>query len=530
MVSTILPVAMRLSADPGQTTHGEFVLQGVMPAGSIVATLTGNTTVFRLREIVATEQIFEELTADEIAQLPPAMRKHPPKGVRFEEFSRARNGQPLNVKPGVAVNGIIDCTAPSGDPSAHLATLKIDGLGSGAEMPVTFVTSGVKLEFLRQPLVVRQGQSVTAQLRISLPGAPTTDLTVEISSGFAIMAPTAVQVPAGGSATVSVMLGTAPQTPLGVLDATVTVKGHSQVFDFIPIQIQVLPPLPPPQVDKPAVIGRIHETYLQNRGHAGRLGFPKSEVKFSGNTALRQYLGGEIRAQAQFDEERQIGVVTQALVLTGVRVTFIGFRCLRESASDQLSDTDEPYFIISVTNGDDQARVQKFGPFENVATGTEFGIGSTLLSGAPPNPTTILAVAYENDTGNPDETARKLREKAAEVVQQAQSLIAASAAGAADGPGVGTAAAAGAVASIISGPIGGILATSAVALLDLGDDFIGQDAALLFQRPEEVGTRNPIGTFKGKPFNERIAIDGGDEGSYELFFDVVVTDETVTTH
>ena len=76
-----------------------------------------------------------------------------------------------------------------------------------------------------------------------------------------------------------------------------------------------------------------------------------------------------------------------------------------------------------------------------------------------------------------------------------------------------------------------IVALAPLIVISFGrGDYIGQDVALLFQRPEEVGTRNPIGTFRGKPFNERIAIDGGDEGSYELFFDVVVKDETVTTH
>jgi hypothetical protein len=51
---------------------------------------------------------------------------------------------------------------------------------------------------------------------------------------------------------------------------------------------------------------------------------------------------------------------------------------------------------------------------------------------------------------------------------------------------------------------------------------IGQDVALVLQRPEEVGTKPPIGEFRGKPFNEKIEISGGDEGFYTLFFDVFV--------
>lgn len=523
MVSPILPIAMRLSAEPGQRTHGEFVLQGSMPTGTIVATLRGDPALFRLREIVATDQIFEDLTAEEIAQLPPSMRDNPPQGVRFEEFSRAGDGQPLRLKPGVDVRGLIECFAPTGAPMTHRATLTIEGLAGVIEMPITFVTAGVRIEFPQHPVVVRQGQSVTTQLRIALPGAPATDLTVEISHGFAEIAQTPVHVPEGVAATIPVTISTSPSTPLGPLTAAVTVRGHSQNFDFIPVQLQVLPPVRPPQVDKPAMIARIHETYLQLGGHTGNLGFPTSEVTFSGNTATRRYRGGEVRARAEFDEERQIGVVTQALVTQGVRITFVGFRCVR--LSNELSASDEPYFIVSVMNGDDQTRVEKFGPFENVKAGTEIGIGATLLSGRPLNPTTILAVAYENDEGDPDETAKKLREKAAEVVQQAQSLIAASASGAADGPGIGTAAAASTAAGLISGPIGALLAGAIVSLFGLGDDYVGQDVAMLFQNPDSVGNRKAIGKFRDNDFNVRIAIDGHDEGSYELFFFFMATNE-----
>jgi hypothetical protein len=59
-------------------------------------------------------------------------------------------------------------------------------------------------------------------------------------------------------------------------------------------------------------------------------------------------------------------------------------------------------------------------------------------------------------------------------------------------------------------------------LLGLDDDYIAQDVALVLQRPEEVGTKPAIGEFRGKPFNEKIDIFGGDEGFYTLFFDVFV--------
>jgi hypothetical protein len=390
-------------------------------------------------------------------------------------------------------------------------------------MPVTFITAGVRLEFLQNPVVARRGQSVSTPVRVSLPGAPATDLIVEISHGFAEIPPTPIHVPAGGSATTNLTVRTAPQTPIGNLTSTVWIKGHSQNLHTQPVNIQVLQPLQTPQVDKQKVIDRIHEAYQNMGGPAGPLGMPTSEVKHSGNTAKRSYRGGEIRALveaiADLQGEAQTRVQTQAFAIPGLRITFIGFRCTLHSTG--LGD-DEPYFIISISNGDNQTRVEKFGPFENVENGTEIGIGSTLLAGGAPNPTAILAVAYENDEGDPNRTANNIRQKAAQGVQQVQSTIASSAASSADGPGISDAAAASVVAGIIIGPFRDILPASVVSLLGLDDDYVGQDVALALQRPEEVRTKPPLGTFRGKPFNERIEINGVGEGRYELFFDLFV--------
>jgi hypothetical protein len=527
MSTGISPINMRLSAESneathhGETTHGEFVVQRALPGGQIVATLDGDASVFQLREIVATEQILEPLSDEEFEQLPPALRTEENRfALRFVEFSRAGNQEPLSVQPGLMVRGIVDCTAPPDlPPTTHTATLRIDGLGEAAEMPITFVTAGVQVEFPKGPIVARKGQSVSIPVRVTLPGAPETDLTLEISHGFAEIAPTPIHVPKGGTATADLTLTTAFQTPLGKLASTLTVKGHSQNFHMIPIEILVREPVQTPQVNKAAVIAEIHDTYLKTGGPAGRLGFPISEVDLVGTAAKRRYRGGEIRARAEFDGATQTGVLAQAFAIPGLRITFIGFKCLFESSG---VGNEEPYFITSVSNGDNQTRVQMFGPFENVVNGTEIGIGSILFAGGAPNPTAILAVAFENDEGDPDQTLEKIRAKAAQGVQQLQSVIASSTASSANGPGISPAEAASTVAGIITGLFRELLPAPVVSLLGLDDDYIGQDVALFLQRPDEVGTKPPIGEFRGKPFNEKIEISGGDEGSYALFFDVFV--------
>jgi hypothetical protein len=106
--------------------------------------------------------------------------------------------------------------------------------------------------------------------------------------------------------------------------------------------------------------------------------------------------------------------------------------------------------------------------------------------------------------------------------QQAQALASAGGAGSADGPGVGPAAAAGTVGAIAAGPLGALVAAGIVTALDLGDDFVGQSAMLLFERAENVGTPPPMGKFQNMTYNRMIKVNGGEEGEYDLFFDVLV--------
>jgi len=76
-----------------------------------------------------------------------------------------------------------------------------------------------------------------------------------------------------------------------------------------------------------------------------------------------------------------LGVVTQGLATRTVRITFLGFKCIGESTSNGGSDTDEPYFVVSVDTANGLPRTEKFGPYENIETGSEVEVGSFL---APP--------------------------------------------------------------------------------------------------------------------------------------------------
>ena len=187
----------------------------------------------------------------------------------------------------------------------------------------------------------------------------------------------------------------------------------------------------------------IHQHYLGVDGHTGPLGIPTSPVEFTGGVGTREFRGGQITTQGE-------GV--RALAHHEASVRFLGFRCVQESSHDQLSPHDEPYFIIAVDTGNGAPFVKKFGEFEGTETGTEVGIGELLLQKAAPNPTAIRVAAYEKDYGDPDATARRIQDEVVKLSQQAASL--ASAASAADGPGVGPAAGAGTIGGIAGGPSG----------------------------------------------------------------------------
>jgi hypothetical protein len=263
----------------------------------------------------------------------------------------------------------------------------------------------------------------------------------------------------------------------------------------------------------------IHQHYLESDGRRGPFGFPTSDVSFSDRSATRDYRGGSLRVK---DADGPTGTIVQAISSTTLRVTFLGFKCVSESSSDQLSSSDEPYFAITAQVLGGFPMVKKFGPFEGTDSGDEVVVGEVLLDGVPPNPLAIKVMAYEHDLGDPDETAKKIQDKALELAKEGEKLAGASGADSASGAGIGPAAGAATLSGIIAGPFGALAAAGIVSALGLGDDFVGQNATLAFQRPENVTTPPDQGTFQGNPFNAKIEIDGGDEGHYELFFALLV--------
>lgn len=259
----------------------------------------------------------------------------------------------------------------------------------------------------------------------------------------------------------------------------------------------------------------IHQHYLSQGGRFGPLGYPVAEVRASGPTATREYRGGFINVLHD--------ATTAGFWSRQVAIRFLGFRCVKESDHDQGTPTDEPYFVITIDRGDGRPITNTFGPFENIETGTQVGVGTLLIEKISPNPVSVRVSAYENDQGDPKATAEALQTKLVEISNEVASIASASPADAADGPGIGVGATAAGAAGVLAGPLGALAATLIVDSLDLGDDFIGESVRVLFARPEQTGTPKAQGDFTGNPFNLKIDINNSTEGQYELFFDVHVT-------
>lgn len=257
----------------------------------------------------------------------------------------------------------------------------------------------------------------------------------------------------------------------------------------------------------------IHQHYLASGGPHGAFGYPNSDVQFRVGEAMREYRGGDIHL---------LGTGFHDLPRLSVSIRFVGFKCVRESSWDQASPSDEPYFVITIDSGSGSPTVRKFGPFENVDTNTEMGFGDLLIDNVAPNPMSIRVIAYENDHGDPDKTAKNIQDTVVMLSQQAGAAAAGAGAEAADGPGVGPAALAAGVGGVAAGPLGALLAAGIVSTLGLGDDFINQTAFMLFEHSNDVGSPSKLGQVQHMDYNRNANVNGGDQGEYDLYFQILV--------
>jgi hypothetical protein len=274
-----------------------------------------------------------------------------------------------------------------------------------------------------------------------------------------------------------------------------------------------------PSVSHQAQIAAIRTHYDRVGAHRSGLGFPLGTTSFSGGFGEQRFAGGHIKFQ---------GLTPNGFQDTAIRIRYVGFHCIAESDSDGLSPTDEPYFIVGVaaTNG---SNTRRFGPYENVESGSDRFDATLLADPVPPTsliltpPIVIGVVAFEHDHGTPEEAEEKVREIIKEIENKFDQAVASFSGGATAGSHV--------LPEWARDILIGWVPEAIAAVFGLGDDTIGSTPSVMFDFNPGVGkwtTPARIGMHGQNPYNTVVPVDGGGEGKYELRFQVEVLDVNIT--
>lgn len=250
----------------------------------------------------------------------------------------------------------------------------------------------------------------------------------------------------------------------------------------------------------------INELYRKNQGIRGPFGFPLGEVEFAGNTATASYSGGVIKFLDNTPQGENFIVV---------QVRFVGFHCISESSSDQASGSDEPYFIIGVA-GASHSNTMRFGPYENIDTGTvRFEAADVASKDHKITPPVVLGVvAMEHDAGTPEEAEAKVRKVIQDIERKIDEAV---------GSFSGTSTDNHVLPEWTRDILIGWVPEGVAAVFGLGDDTVGKTPVVLFDMKADLKEWHAppiIGKHGQNEYNLVVNVDGGDEGNYELFFKV----------
>lgn len=260
----------------------------------------------------------------------------------------------------------------------------------------------------------------------------------------------------------------------------------------------------------------IAQRYESSGRSAGPVGFPMDKVRLTTEGAAQAFSGGFMIVR----DGKVDPVVTY-----NAQVRFLGFRCNEESNNDQSSPSDEPYFIVGITNQISNS-TKLFGPFESVDGGdSRFTTGENdILISDVQLPFTISAIANEHDEGDPNEAAAKVEQTYRKAVRVLQAIATVT--------GQAQVLAASVIVNSIFGSIGDVLSEAGSAILGLGDDFVGSvnqrigdwnDGALEWVTPPRL-VETP--SFSPSPYNIKLELGDDGEGKYSLYFNVVVFQTT----
>jgi len=268
---------------------------------------------------------------------------------------------------------------------------------------------------------------------------------------------------------------------------------------------------PPGSVKALIASDLIAERYDQIGRANGPIGFPMAAVRLTSEGAAQPFSGGYMVVR---DKK------TDPITAFQAEVRFLGFRCLEES--NELSSSDEPYFIISITGKDNTTHM--FGPFDGVDAGeSRFTTAGedVLVSDAQP-PFTLSVCAMENDEGSPQEASDKVKKSCEDAIRVTQAVAVAF--------GQAQVAAVTVMLNTLFTSVGGFLSDGVSGLLGLDDDFVGSNNTRFgdWDDGQETWKTTPRiiepDPFSDSPYNLKMDVGDSDsgEGKYTLYFNVNV--------
>ncbi|NEA31852.1 hypothetical protein [Streptomyces sp. SID13031] len=249
--------------------------------------------------------------------------------------------------------------------------------------------------------------------------------------------------------------------------------------------------------------------YRSTGGVTGPLGLPLGPVAVTAGQARWSTTSGHIIARASGAPEVSAD--------DRVEIHFVGFTCRKEST--EFSGSDEPYFVLShVAPG---RAVSSLYKFQDVDKGEEVISPKLLIADAPVITSTLHVAIYENDEGSPSEARRKVEkamQKAAEAAAQAAGAYDMTTAAAGNAGALSPWAAIG--GGLVGGPLGALVAGGIVAAFGLGDDYVGERGATLFDPKDGYDSPPDRGKVGGESYTHMFPISSGGSGSYDVYLRV----------
>ena len=250
--------------------------------------------------------------------------------------------------------------------------------------------------------------------------------------------------------------------------------------------------------------------YEQDGRSAGLLGFPMGNVRLTADGATQPFSGGFATV---------IGGKLDVAETFQAEVRFLGFRCNDESDHDQLSSSDEPYFVISIT-GPKSNQTRLFGTYEDVDGGESrfTTAGEDMLVSDVQPPFTLSVIAKEWDEGTPSEASDKVKKSMEDAIRVTQALAVTF--------GQAQVAAVTVMLNTVFTSIGGFVSDAVAGVLGLGDDLVGtgeirigdwNDGQEEWRTPARL-IEEP--SFSPSPYNVKIDVGDDGEGRYSLYFNV----------